>query len=86
MSNKQQTAVEWFHHKTLNLKIQLELADISIGEYLSTYSALYKQAKEMEKLRMILFACDVHMDIKKDRVKSLMELVEEMYNETYGGN
>jgi hypothetical protein len=28
----------------------------------------------------------VHMDIKKDRVKSLMELVEEMYNKTYGGN
>jgi hypothetical protein len=45
---------------------------------------LVDKAKENEKLRMILFACDVHMDIKKHRVKSLMELVEEMYNKTYG--
>jgi hypothetical protein len=40
----------------------------------------------MEKQRAIKFACDVYMNIKKDKVKSLMQLVDEKYNETYGGN
>jgi hypothetical protein len=50
MSNEtKQTAVEWFHQKTWGLKIQLELGEISIGEYANTYATLYNQAKEMEK-------------------------------------
>ena len=47
---------------------------------------LIREAKEMEKQRAIKFACDVHMNVKKDKVKSLMQLVDEKYNETYGGN
>jgi hypothetical protein len=79
MSNeKQQTAVEW-----LISKVNKQ----SWGDFrIDIPNEIIEQAKEMEKLQMILFACDVHMDIKKDRVKSLMELVEEMYNKTYGGN
>jgi hypothetical protein len=48
-NNKQLTAVEWFHQKTWDLKIQLEKGEISIGEYANTYATLYEQAKEMEK-------------------------------------
>ncbi len=44
-----------------------------------------REAKEMEKERAIKFACDVYMNVKKDKVKSLMQLVDEKYNETYGG-
>ena len=68
-NNKQQTAVEWL--QSIELERDLTLAD-------------WKQAKEMEKERAIKFACDVHMNVKKDKVKSLMQLVDEYYNETYG--
>jgi hypothetical protein len=81
-NNKQQTAVEWFHQKTWDLKIQLEKGEISIGEYANTYATLYEQAKEMEKQRMIEFAQSyavIHCmgDITKN--------ADEYYNETYGG-
>jgi hypothetical protein len=78
MSNKKQTVVE-------ELAIALYENGFLQGNG-DEIQKLMDRAKEKEKLRMILFACDVHMDIKKDRVKSLMELVEEMYNKTYGGN
>lgn len=80
MSNKQQTAFDEF---------LFDLNSFYIPETVKEYSEFMKivnEAKEKVKLQMILFAYDVHMDIKKDRVKSLMELVEEMYNKTYGGN
>ena len=68
-NNKQQTSVEWLWEIAYNR--ELTVAD-------------WKQAKEMEKERAIKFACDVHMNVKKDKVKSLMQLVDEYYNETYG--
>jgi hypothetical protein len=49
MSNNKQSSVERFHIKTWALKIQLELGQISIGEYATTYDALLVEAKEMEK-------------------------------------
>jgi hypothetical protein len=78
MSNKQPTAVEWLYNELfyfLNSKSKFEDAD-----------EILEKAKEMEKQRAIKFACDVHMNVKKDKVKSLMQLVDEKYNETYGGN
>jgi hypothetical protein len=72
-SDKQQTAVEWLE------KICNDRGYFLMSEY-------FEQAKEMEKQRAIKFACDVHMNVKKDKVKSLMQLVDEKYNETYGGN
>jgi uncharacterized OsmC-like protein len=74
MNNKQQTAVEWLRQELLKRDM-----DVSVRE-------LFEKAKEMEKQRAIKFACDVHMNVKKDKVKSLMQLVDEKYNSTYGGN
>ena len=68
-NNKQQTSVEWLWEIAYNRELTVED---------------WKQAKEMEKERAIKFACDVHMNVKKDKVKSLMQLVDEYYNETYG--
>jgi hypothetical protein len=70
-NNKQQTAIEWLFDNVY-------MAHSELSEKL-------KQAKEMEKERIIQFACDVHMNVKKDKVKSLMQLVDEKYNETFGG-
>jgi uncharacterized protein YhaN len=66
-NNKQQTAVEWL--QSIELERDLTLAD-------------WKQAKEMEKERMIEFAQSyavIHCmgDITKN--------ADEYYNETYGG-
>jgi hypothetical protein len=72
MSNKQQSTVDWIEQEMLK-------GNLSLKEIL-------EQAKEIEKERAIKFACDVHMNVKKDKVKSLMQLVDEKYNETYGGN
>ena len=69
-NNKQQTSVEWLWEIAYNRELTVED---------------WKQAKEMEKERAIKFACDVHMNVKKDKVKSLMQLVDEYYNKTYGG-
>jgi len=71
-NNKQQTAVEWIEQQMME-------GNLSLKEIL-------EQGKEMEKEKAIKFACDVHMNVKKDKVKSLMQLVDEKYNETYGGN
>jgi len=72
MSNEtKQTAVEW-----LIQELQKRDMDILISD-------LYKQAKKMEKQRMIEFAqlyAVIHCmgDITKN--------AEQYYNETYGGN
>jgi hypothetical protein len=80
MSNeKQQTAVDWFHQKTWGLKIQLELGEISIGEYANTYATLYNQAKEMEKEIIEKTYDDAIM-------KGRQEDGEQYYEQTYGGN
>jgi SMC interacting uncharacterized protein involved in chromosome segregation len=68
---RQQTAIEWLEEEMLK-------PNLSMKEIL-------EQAKEMEKEQAIKFACDVHMNVKKDKVKSLMQLVDEKYNETFGG-
>jgi hypothetical protein len=74
-NDKQQTGVQWFAFELSKLGL---LPD-------GVPDDIYKQAKEKEKQRAIKFACDVHMNVKKDKVKSLMQLVDEKYNETYGG-
>ena len=88
MSNKQQTALEWFHQKTWNLKIQLELGGISIAEYASTYRALYKQAKEMEKEQIKNAWADGNYNTDDDGNPSENYSIsdEHYYEQTYGGN
>jgi len=49
MSNKKQTAVEWFHKETWSLKMQKECKEITEGEYAVDYFDLFEQAKAMDK-------------------------------------
>jgi hypothetical protein len=86
-NNKQQTAVEWFHQKNWALKIQLELGEISIGEYASTYATLYEQAKEMEKEQIInAFEQGENNSVDYFNPENRIKESEHYYNETYGGN
>jgi hypothetical protein len=79
IKEKQQTAVDWYDNQLRKVfSNTTEASNFSHEE-------LLQQAREMEKQRAIKFACDVHMNVKKDKVKSLMQLVDEKYNETYGG-
>jgi hypothetical protein len=85
MSNNKQSSVERFHIKTWALKIQLELGQISIGEYATTYDALLVEAKEMEKER-IETAYNKGTVHGIDYPESTLPLTgEQYYNETYGG-
>ena len=83
-NNKQQTPVDWFSVKRDVLEIEVRLGKLSADEYAEELTKAEQKAKEMQKEIAIKFACDVHMNVKKDKVKSLMQLVDEYYNETYG--
>ena len=65
-NNKQQTAVEWLQ------SIELE-RDLTLGDW--------KQAKEMEKERMI----NSHID-GQPLYSCQREKAEQYYEQTYGGN
>jgi len=84
MENNKLT-VEWLAKSYVDLLTKLNNEEISLKEFEIQYIELLDKAKEMEKERAIKFACDVHMNVKKDKVKSLMQLVDEKYNENYGG-
>jgi hypothetical protein len=77
-NNKQQTAVEW---------LEIELEKLWVEKYLSpiTIKPLIEQAKEMEKKQHLKTWGNgwVNGDISVDNYESV---VENYYNETYGGN
>ena len=84
MSNeKEMSALEWFHQKTWDLKIQLESGEISIGEYANTYATLYQQAKE-------IFEQQIKNAFARGNCLYGYETTESMqkiyYEKTYGGN
>jgi hypothetical protein len=70
MSNKQQTAVEWYGIQLGMLFRQYHIGRISITEFHTKRFEFEQQAKEMEKEQMIEFGA---MCIQRQ-------------NETYGGN
>ena len=85
MSNKQQTAVEWYGIQLGMLFRQYHIGRISITEFHTKRFEFEEQAKEMEKAQII----DARIDgdtwstaIKEMRTK----YAELYYNETYGGN
>jgi len=78
-NNKQQTAVEMMWNEIDNLFPFKDSVEAQ------KFCAILDKYKEMEKEQAIKFACDVHMNVKKDKVKSLMQLVDEHYKQTYGG-
>jgi hypothetical protein len=71
-SNKQQTAVEWL--QSIELERDLTLAD-------------WKQAKEMDKERMIDFAnnCIKQIEVSDTCELLMVESPKDLYNKTYGG-
>jgi hypothetical protein len=85
MSNNKQSSVERFHIKTWALKIQLELGQISIGEYATTYDALLVEAKEMEKEQTINFTDDWYFNgpLLGEGI-DVKNTIEQHYNQTYG--
>jgi hypothetical protein len=75
----QQTAVEWFHEKTWELKMLLEKQQISIDEYGIAYYDILDEAKEMEK-QQIESAWE-RGDGEHDKVAD--KLAKQYYTETY---
>jgi hypothetical protein len=72
MSNKQQTAVEWFYDEMIKF--------IKLRSKYSTDREIFKQAKEMEKERMIDFAI-AYSAQDQHKISA-----EDYYKENYGGN
>jgi hypothetical protein len=78
MSNKQQTAVEWYNEQ-LNLYGDMAFnKEITLGEYHIKKQELIKQAKEIEKEQML--ECYLKADVFPRKYE-----FEQYYNETYGG-
>jgi len=96
MSNKQQTAVDWFYDEMIKF--------IKLRSKYSTDRRILKQAKEMEKEQMIKFASwisksewmsilvvgkwmwECQKENSNTSYKTDKELFDIYYNETYGGN
>ena len=72
-NNKQQTAVEWL--QSIELERDLTLAD-------------WKQAKEMNKERMIDFAnnCIKQIEVSDTCELLMVESPKNLYEQTYGGD
>ena len=77
-NNKQQMAVEWFFHKVMTFYVPDDLEEFEM------FMEIVQQAKEMEKERMIQFACDVFdKNYKSDA--SFKDTAKHLYQQTYGG-
>ena len=85
MSNKKQTAVEWYSQQHLKLLIKLENKELSIGEYAVQHQEILHKAKAMEK-RQIIDASTIGF---ADGLKYMnnetqnFENAEQYYKETY---
>lgn len=80
-NNKQQTAMEWFIEELEykgDLRETPSIRNIQLNIDTSDYMELKVQAKEMEKEEMIKFGCLL--------TQAPQHIIEEAYNETYGGN
>ena len=76
MSNKKETAVEWYSQQHLKLLIKLENKELSIGEYAVQHQEVLNQAKKMETQQII--------DAYERGDKYKFEVPgEQYYNETY---
>jgi hypothetical protein len=79
MSNKQQTALDWYIEQH---NILAKLSDnLSNGEIVKRISDIEKQAKEMEKVKQkYFFDCGRQYQLTGEGT------FNQVYNETYGGN
>jgi hypothetical protein len=72
-----QTAVEWYKSEVLNLHIDLESKQITLGEFAVKYVEKFEQAQALEKQQII----DAH-----DNGKNILppnENGKQYYTETY---
>ncbi len=86
----QQTAVEWFHKKTWELKMLLEKQQISVGEYGVAYYDIFEQAKQMEREQIESAFFKGHCDGYNAGVSLYSEVEfqssDQYYTQTYGNN
>jgi hypothetical protein len=85
MNNKQQTAVEWYIKKLLNLDFEYAKGLITLAVWSERKKSLIEQAKEMEKEQMIKFSEQVFRNRYNEVYQSLTKVATDTYNETYGG-
>jgi hypothetical protein len=84
-NNKQQTAVEWYIEKLLDLDYEYAKGLITLGVWSERKNSLIQQAKEMEKQR-IETAYNKGTVHGIDYPESTLPLTgEQYYNETYEG-
>jgi len=77
-NNKQQTAVEWLYDELFKSFQKLYTLQFTMEEYQANNVKLYLQAKQIYKEEMIKFGCLL--------TQSLQHIIQEAYNETYGGS
>jgi hypothetical protein len=82
-NNKQQTPVERLEKEQDNLFISYQKGFMSAGRFIFLQHKLFKQAKEMEKERMIDFAFNA-LKIA-DNTRNRYVDVDKLYKELYGG-
>jgi hypothetical protein len=76
-NNKQQTAVEWLYDELFKSFQKLYTLQFTIEEYQANNVKLYLQAKAMHKQEIINFGCLL--------TQAPQHIIEEAYNQTYGG-
>ena len=80
MSEKKQTAVEWYKKEVVELAVLLQHQKIDLYEFLREIGKLELQAKEMEKQQIRNAYCKGELDyVNKDVKTSKL-----YYKETYG--
>jgi hypothetical protein len=83
MSDKQQTAIEWYANRLCDIEIAYNQGVIDTEVYIKSKTHAYEQAKEIEKQRIIEFAELCWKNLLRSDV---IMRPRDVYNETYGGN
>jgi hypothetical protein len=89
-NNKQQTAVEWYMEKLLDLDYEYAKGLITLGVWSERKNSLIQQAKEMEKQMTIKLYADYENYLEeafKNQCggQAVVLSFEEFYEQTYGG-
>ena len=83
-NNKQQTAVDWYIEKLLDLDYEYAKGLITLAVWSERKKSLIEQAKEMEKEQIKNAFCNGdNTDCTSEQ--NIEEFAEQYYNETYRG-
>ena len=90
-NNKQQTAVEWYMEKLLDLDYEYAKGLITLGVWSERKNSLIQQAKEMENQMTIKLYADYENYLEeafKNQCggQAVVLSFEEFYEQTYGEN